>query len=209
MNIRRKARALASSLLILAGLSGAANAQYHVDEVRPHALPTLRSIPTHVPGSSHNLYGPDTVADAIEPVPPTIVSPIEDRRPQPAPAGLVASPARQRELLDEIKAKRNQANAAAPPAPAPGITAIQRRHAQIARRMAYNDRVVTRAEQESNYIQANMWWNLSQQPEDSPWHLLMNSATMYGYHGYGYGTQDRVYPVYGLGGPGCVPMSGY
>ena len=114
MNIRRKARALASSLLILAGLSGAANAQYHVDEVRPHALPTLRSIPTHVPGSSHNLYGPDTVADAIEPVPPTIVSPIEDRRPQPAPAGLVASPARQRELLDEIKAKRNQANAAGP-----------------------------------------------------------------------------------------------
>ena len=204
MNIRRKARVLASSLLVLAGLSGSAHAQYHVNEIT-HGVPVLRSIPTHVPGSSHNFYGVHTVADKVEPVPPTIVGPVEDRWPQPSPAGLVASPARQRELLDEIKAKRNQE----PAAPAPGLTVKQRRHAQIARRMAYNDRVVTRAEFENNYIQANMWWYFANTPAPSPWQLLMDSATVYGYHGYGYGVQNRPYPVYGLGGPGAVPMANW
>ena len=88
----------------------------------------------------------------------------ESRRPpagpRRTPAGLVASPARQRELLDEIKAKRVQA-----PAPgAPGIASRNprvARRAQISRRMAYNDRVKTRSEMELDYIQANMWWNLS------------------------------------------------
>ena len=232
MNIRRKARTLAGSLLVLAGLCGTAHAQYHVNEITP-GVPVLRGIPTHVPGSSHNTYGPNTVAGRVEPASPTTVTPsaalyvqpndTEDRMTQawvegqygrnvsPVPEGFgrVASPARQRELLDEIKAKRNQANAAAPQAPAPGITAIQRRHTQIARRMAYNDRVKTRSEMELDYIQANIWWHYVNTPAPGPWQLLMDSATMYGYHGYGYGVLNRPYPVYGLGGPGCVPMSGY
>ena len=112
MNIRRQAKALASSLLVLAGLNGAANAQYHVNESST-CVPTLRSIPSHVPGSSHNAYGPETIANEVEPIPPTIVSPAGHPRPPGTPAGLVASPARQRELLAEIKAKRVQA-------PAPG-----------------------------------------------------------------------------------------
>ena len=207
MNIRRQAKALASSLLVLAGLNGAANAQYHVNEITP-GVPILRSIPSHVPGSSHNAYGPETITFEVEPIPTTIVSPAGHPRPPGTPAGLVASPARQRELLAEIKAKRVQA-----PAPgAPGIASRNprvARRAQISRRMAYNDRVKTRSEMELDYIQANMWWNLCMQPELSPWKLLMDSATVYGWQGYGYGVQNRPYPVYGLGGPGCVPMSGY
>ena len=95
--------------------------------------------------------------------------------------------------------------------PPPGTAAKIKnaRHAQIARRMAYNNRAVTSAESELDSIQANMWYNLATQPERSPWKLLMDSATVYGYQGYGYGVQNRPYPVYGYGGYGCVPMSSY
>jgi len=53
-----------------------ASAQYHVDEI-PYTMGTIRGdILTHVPGSSHNIYGPCTVSTEVEPVQPSIIYPV-------------------------------------------------------------------------------------------------------------------------------------
>ena len=233
MNVRTKARALAASLMIIAGLCGHANAQYSVNEINTRGVPVIRgTIPTHVPGSSHNVYAGGEDATKVYPTPVEVVVPATavyvqpddltarleatwnegqyGRNVGPAPAVHVASPARQRELLAAVHGNdRQEFQGHTLPAPGTARQIKAARHAQIAARMAYNDRVKTRSEMELDYIQANMWWYMVNTPAASPWQLLMDSATMYGYHGYGYGTQNRLYPVYGLGGPGCVPQGGY
>ena len=208
MNIRRQAKALASSLLVLAGLNGAANAQYHVNEITP-GVPILRVHPKPRPRFEPQRVrsGDDHLRSRADPADDR-----ESRRPPPAP-GDPRRPGGQ--SRPTTRTPRRDQGQTSPGAGARGPrnrvsqSASSARHAQIARRMAYNDRVKTRSEMELDYIQANMWWNLCMQPELSPWKLLMDSATVYGWQGYGYGVQNRPYPVYGLGGPGCVPMSGY